>query len=306
VADCELIRRRLVGPEGRWSLLGQSYGGFCATTYLSTAPEHVDRVMITGGVPPLDAHPDDVYRLAYAEARRRSHRFSELYPSSYANLQVVRDVLAESRTTLPDGDVLNVERLQRLGLRLGGTGGYASLGYLLEDIWDGPRQLSDRFLLELQAATSFRSNPLFPVMLEPCYAQGQAPRWSAARVRDEHPDFAEDADSLLLTAEMMAPATFEGHLGLSEFSDVAHLLAELEEWPALYDTERLGHNQVPVAALVYAEDMYVPPQLSLDSASRIGSTEVWTTNEYEHDGLRRDGGRIFDRLLALTSTTRTG
>lgn len=38
VADCELIRRELLGEDGRWSLLGQSYGGFCALTYLSFAP----------------------------------------------------------------------------------------------------------------------------------------------------------------------------------------------------------------------------------------------------------------------------
>jgi hypothetical protein len=25
----------------------------------------------------------------------------------------------------------------------------------------------------------------------------------------------------------------------------------------------------------------------------------WLTNEYEHDGLRADGGRILDRLIAL-------
>jgi pimeloyl-ACP methyl ester carboxylesterase len=37
VRDAELIRRRL-GVE-RWSVLGQSFGGFCVTTYLSLAPE---------------------------------------------------------------------------------------------------------------------------------------------------------------------------------------------------------------------------------------------------------------------------
>lgn len=299
VSDCELIRQRLVGPAGRWSLLGQSYGGFCATTYLSRAPDFLDRVLITGGLPPLDAHPDDVYRLAYAEARRRSRRFAELYPSSYANLQAARDLLLESPVVLADGDMLTVERLQRLGLMLGASGGYASLGYLLEDIWDGHHRLSDRFLLDLQVETSFRTNPLFPVMLEPCYAQGQAPQWSAARVRSEFPEFAEDADALLLTGEMMSPATFEGHSGLTEFSGAAQLLAEFDGWPPLYDHHRLSRNRVPVAALVYAQDMYVPPALSLDTASRIPGTEMWTTNEYEHDGLRRDGGRILDRLLDL-------
>src|SRR5512144_855671 len=37
VRDAELIRREL--DVDRWSVLGQSFGGFCVTTYLSIAPE---------------------------------------------------------------------------------------------------------------------------------------------------------------------------------------------------------------------------------------------------------------------------
>ncbi len=37
VADAELIRAAL--GSGPWSIYGQSYGGFCALTYLSFAPE---------------------------------------------------------------------------------------------------------------------------------------------------------------------------------------------------------------------------------------------------------------------------
>ncbi len=38
VLDCELIRRDLCGPDGQWTVLGQSFGGFCTVTYLSFAP----------------------------------------------------------------------------------------------------------------------------------------------------------------------------------------------------------------------------------------------------------------------------
>src|SRR5437867_2509134 len=37
VRDAELIRQQLGGD--RWSVLGQSFGGFCALAYLSIAPE---------------------------------------------------------------------------------------------------------------------------------------------------------------------------------------------------------------------------------------------------------------------------
>ena len=40
--DCERMRPQLLGPTapdgGRWTLLGQSFGGFTAVTYLSFAP----------------------------------------------------------------------------------------------------------------------------------------------------------------------------------------------------------------------------------------------------------------------------
>lgn len=43
VADAELVRECLrVGTDpqsSRWSLLGQSFGGFCAVQYLSVAPQ---------------------------------------------------------------------------------------------------------------------------------------------------------------------------------------------------------------------------------------------------------------------------
>ena len=38
VRDAELIRRQLIGDE-QWSVLGQSFGGFCVVTYLSLAPQ---------------------------------------------------------------------------------------------------------------------------------------------------------------------------------------------------------------------------------------------------------------------------
>ncbi|HEY6175673.1 MAG TPA: alpha/beta fold hydrolase, partial [Kofleriaceae bacterium] len=39
VQDAEWIRRELLGQDGRWTALGQSYGGFCITHYLSAAPD---------------------------------------------------------------------------------------------------------------------------------------------------------------------------------------------------------------------------------------------------------------------------
>jgi proline iminopeptidase len=51
VADAEAIRRAL--GSGPWSVYGQSYGGFCALSYLSFAPEGLREALITGGLQEL-------------------------------------------------------------------------------------------------------------------------------------------------------------------------------------------------------------------------------------------------------------
>src|SRR3954470_6581176 len=79
VRDAEHIRREL-GVE-RWSVLGQSFGGLCVTTYLSLAPEGLREAFITGGLPPLARHIDEVYELTYALQRERNRRYYERYPA---------------------------------------------------------------------------------------------------------------------------------------------------------------------------------------------------------------------------------
>ena len=70
------------------------------------------------------------------------------------------------------------------------------------------------------------------------------------------------------------------------------------EWPKLYDGEQLERNDVPAAAAVYAEDMYVERAFSEETAARIKGLRMWLTNEFQHDGLRKDQ-RVFARLIDL-------
>src|SRR3954452_15086564 len=72
VRDAELLREAL-GVE-RWSILGQSFGGFCAMTYLSFAPGGLREAFFTGGVPPLGQRIDDAYRITFELARERTRR----------------------------------------------------------------------------------------------------------------------------------------------------------------------------------------------------------------------------------------
>ncbi|MEU9385188.1 alpha/beta hydrolase, partial [Streptomyces sp. NPDC048279] len=67
----------------------------------------------------------------------------------------------------------------------------------------------------------------------------------------------------------------------------------------LYDPARLAVTEVPVAAAVYHDDMYVAAGYSLETARAVRGLRTWVTDEFEHDGLRTGAPRVLDRLLAL-------
>jgi pimeloyl-ACP methyl ester carboxylesterase len=75
VLDAELIRRDLTDEP--WSVLGQSFGGMCAVTYLSFAPHGLREAFITGGLPGLSATADDIYRRTYrtVAAKNAAHMY---------------------------------------------------------------------------------------------------------------------------------------------------------------------------------------------------------------------------------------
>ncbi|MGV9303249.1 alpha/beta fold hydrolase [Nonomuraea sp. NPDC003727] len=291
VADCEHIRAKL-GIE-QWETWGQSYGGFVTLTYLSQAPAALRACHITGGLPGLEATADEVYTRTYARVRDKVTRYYRSFPEDAEKVRRIVAHLDESEVLLPDGDRLTSRRFRTLGLRLGTGDGAASLHWLLDDAWAGGR-LSDAFLYEVMTATGFVGNPLYAVLHEPIYAQGAATSWAAARVMPE--DFAAPE---MFTGEMIYPWMFDEIRSLRPFKEAAERLASYTDWPALYDPERLAGNQVPVAAVVYHDDMYVDAGLSLETASRVGNTRAWVTNEFEHDGFRVAADRVVPRLTDM-------
>jgi hypothetical protein len=91
---------------------------------------------------------------------------------------------------------------------------------------------------------------------------------------------------------------FEDYSALAPLREAAEILANVE-WPRLYDADQLRQNEVPAAAAVYAEDMYVERAFSEETAARVRGLRPWVTNEYQHDGLRAEGDRILGRLIDL-------
>jgi pimeloyl-ACP methyl ester carboxylesterase len=300
VRDAECIRRELLGEGGTWDAYGQSYGGFCITTYLSLAPEGIGRALITGGLPPLAATPDDVYRALYPRVLEKNRRYFERYPDDRERVAAILERLGAEEVRLPGGDLLSPRRLRCLGIAFGMSDGYETVHYLIEEAFfeDAAQPVwSDRFLHGVEAATGLYAKPLYAALHEPIYCQGEAGRWAAHRVRDEFPQFDPGSAEPVFTGEMMYPWMFDEQAALRPLRDAAELLAERADWPALYAADRLRTTDARVAAAIYHDDMYVDATASLETAGTISGLRSWVTNEYEHDGTRDE--RVLDRLVKM-------
>ncbi|MGN6743789.1 MAG: alpha/beta fold hydrolase [Amnibacterium sp.] len=301
VRDAEHLRRTEFGGK-RWSTIGQSYGGFLTLTYLSQAPEGLASCIVMGGLASL--HPDaaEVYRRTYPRALAKNREYERRYPADTAVIARIADRLAPGDVRLPDGDVLTVRRFQHLGSGFGMGAGFEEVHWLVDEAFsssDG--ELSDAFLADVQARTAFADDPLYAVLQEPIYADpaSGATGWAAQAEHERHPEFAETARPLRFTAEMMYPWMFEEIRLLKPFRDIAEVLARRTDWSPLYDRDRLAANEVPVAAAVYFDDLYVDAPLQLETAAAVGGLHAWVTNEWEHDGIRASGDRVVQHLLEL-------
>jgi hypothetical protein len=149
------------------------------------------------------------------------------------------------------------------------------------------------FLSDAEGGLKFGRNPIYATLHESSYADGVATRWSSHRLL---PDEVEAGR--LFTAEHVFPWMWEDYAALRPHRAAADILAE-HPWPALYDADRLRHNDVPVAATIYVNDLYVERDFAEETARAIRGLRSWETDEYEHNGLRADGERVLGRLIDL-------
>jgi pimeloyl-ACP methyl ester carboxylesterase len=286
VRDAELIRDEL-GAE-RWSVLGQSFGGFCSMTYLSIAPDGLREAFITGGLAPIGRPVDDVYGATYVRLIEANRRYFERYADDRARVREIHRRLEGEDVRLPSGDRLTARRFRQLGLWLGDSAGFELLHHVVELPFG-----SRAFLEDVEKGVRFARNPIYATLHESSYADGGATRWSAERLL---PDEIRDSESF--TAEQIFPWMFEDYGALRSHRAAAMLLAD-HPWPRMFDEERLRHNEVPVAATIYVDDLFVERAFAEETASAIRGLRPWITNEFAHNGLRADGERVLGRLIDL-------
>ena len=235
--DAESFREYL-GVD-RWSVLGQSFGGFCSLHYLSAFPDSLDAAFFTGGLPPVGRPVDDIYSTTFGTMRMLNARYHRQFPMDQERLARILELCDAGEVLGRDGTPVSRRLMRTIGNQLGMDGGAEAIHYLLER---DPR--SPAFAHDFSATVPFDArNPLYAVIHESSYADGVVTGWSSERVQPD--DFG--GDSTLLTGEHLYPWHFEDSADLRPYREVASILAD-HEWPQLYDADVLSRGRCPLCS----------------------------------------------------------
>lgn len=401
VADAELLRRLLQDLE-KWSTLGQSFGGFCITSYLSLAPDGLAQAFITAGLPSTFRHADEVYKRTWASLETRNAEYFATFPEDEVTCWEIVEHLATHEEFLPTGERLTPRRFRMLGIALGWSFGFEKLHYLLEDPFvdvargevkiasgandsfpamhqgdtadkessvvlgvevaadtltsagnnanrdpetctstasrarrepNRERRLSSRFLSAVGNELSFGATPLYWTLHESIYAQKQARRdsslsgetssapaataWSAQRVRESLPQFHvpnltdgvqgerelrqwahANGFGFRFSCEHVFPWQGEEDPALRGLAAATEYLAYFDQFPSLHNPTALAKNTVPVKAWIYEPDMFVPFELSMETAEQIRGLEPLISHTFHHDALRTHSDEIVSAFIA--------
>lgn len=283
-------------PRPWGAALGQSYGGFCLMTYLSSIAHPPKLCLFTGGIAPAYTPVREVYDRLWNRVATRNYKYYHHYPGDVRIVKrIVRRLLSSSMppVKLPSGGILTARRFLQLGLGLGGSPGtsFANLHSLIswaflhdDDDFD---ELAGAFLKRIDHEQSFDDAPLYFLLHESIYADGPMSgptEWAAHSsyeniIVSSHSEFDYRQTSMvddhnrptLFFGEMVFPwmahgdyAELSGH-GMKSLSEA---LAKKRDWSPLYNKINMraaliggGSANMPpkckAASATYYDDMYV-------------------------------------------------
>ena len=314
VKDLEAIRQCIIG-EQKWSLMGQSYGGFVGVSYLSKYPRGLREVFTMGGLPPVtERGPDEIYRRLVKKVEKRNQAYYKKFDEDVQNVKSILTFLTEAEdrelpVRLPGGGLLTAKRFMQLGISFGAQGGLDTIhDVVLRAVNDLGLfgVLTRPTLYRVEAAGSFDNAPIYAVLHEPIYCRGGvACNWAAERIVNEDPvfDFRSENGPSYFTGEMVFQHNFEDYPELKELAPAAQLLAEDPDWTELYDIQQLQRNEVPVYSSTYIDDMYVDFEFAQETARIIQGCRTFVTNTMYHDASRSRSGELMKALFALKEDT---
>jgi pimeloyl-ACP methyl ester carboxylesterase len=315
VRDCESVRKALI-KDAKWSIFGQSYGGFVSLSYLSLHPEGLREVFLTGGLAPVGKSAQQVYESLYPRVLKRNKAYYKKFPEDIQNVRQVASYI-ESKggsVDLPAGGSLTVPRLMTIGIDFGGFGGFDAVHTTILNLKTSLDQfgfLTRASLAPMETFTAFDTNIIYAIIHEAIYCNGpnDVSNWASDRVARELNLFSwlssngtvssNSSEPLLFAGENIFPFFFDTYPELIPLKGVANKLAAIDDWTYIYDEAQLAKNEVPVYAASYIDDLYVDYEYAKETAQLVKNTKTWETNAYLHSGLRTNTAEVLAALFNL-------
>ena len=293
VADAEDLRRHL--GFDTWDVLGNSFGALCTASYLSYAPESLNRAFLTGALPHLGWTADEYNSLTLDLVDQRCQEFYDAVPFAE---QTIRDVCAHLDRTeefLPTGERLSANRFRFIGVALGAEYGFTMLANLLESpFYPDRKRLRKDFLAGVASLISTEQNPLWPVVHVTMIGASDAVGQSRLDADPTSPE------PYYLLGNHFFRHHFAEDPALTSCKDAVDALADTDPAP-LFDAAQLAVNQVPATVALYERDMFVPFPMAEKIAESIDNLNVWTHPEWDHDAIYNHGDELFRAVHGSSS-----
>ncbi|KAK2626648.1 hypothetical protein QTJ16_003823 [Diplocarpon rosae] len=318
VKDCEAIRKTLTEDYPtelkKWSVFGQSFGGFCVLTYLSKFPHGLREAFTAGGLAPIGQSPEQVYQATFKKVVERNKAYYKKYPEDVDTVHgLAFHIKSKQGLKLPSGGVLTVRGLLTLGRAFGAHGGLDLVHDLVLRMKTDLEQfqfVTRPTLSALESALSFDDNVLYAVLHEAIYCENEASNWAAERVGNTLREYqwlsqspqlpsAVRESPLYFSGEMIYSFLFDIFPELEKLGPVADIIAKYPAWPELYDKWQLARNEVPLYAATYVDDMYVDFELAQETARLVNNCKQYITNTMYHDAVRNRTDEVMKELFAL-------
>ena len=235
VRDCELIRQEL-GVE-RWSILGQSFGGFML--------DDLPLVRAGGAARGADHRRPVADRPAGRRHLRRDVAPRHRQRTGATSRAIPDDRAAGQRHPRPPRRRGRPAAVRRPADRRAASASSASSSATApasssSTTSSSCRSARGRSCTTSEAGVRFARNPIYATLHESSYADGVPTRWSADRLHARRDRRAEG----YFTAEHVFPWMWEDYGGLQPHREAAEILAE-HPWPRLYDADALAPQRGP-------------------------------------------------------------
>ncbi|CAK7222272.1 hypothetical protein SBRCBS47491_004809 [Sporothrix bragantina] len=339
VRDLEAVRMSLCkfvhGHAEKWTLVGQSYGGWVSFSYLSLYPQSLHMVIVTGGIPPVGQTADAVYKNTYKTLIKACDGFYNRYPHHEANVRNMLDFIAKLGKDasgnnvgipMPGGGILTPERFLCLGRTLGTTNGDDKVDQALEMCLADKEvgTFSQETLIKIEGWLRFEERPLYAILQEPIYTEPGMPAadWSAERIGKtleqywwleqgafhkvfsglpEHVAYREKhftGKRIYMSAEHIYRFHYDQYQALKPLKSAANILAQKTDWPLLFDAAQLAKNEVPISSLSYNRDMFIDWEHSENTVTKgkVKNIVVDSSEDLMHTAVKDRSGQVLPRI----------